>query len=627
MKRCADMVARMSEEIDGCLEGDAHDALMAHLETCAACRRVYDELTHTLSLMRAVPPKPAPPDMAARVRRRLEHPAPRGNVTAFINRPSVRMALAASIVLAVSFYALQRPDVRHESADVRRQIARVSTPEAPAMPPEAGPPAPGLEAPARDAVSRVEPDAPVVRRPEEEAARATHDGRARRELAEAPAMDRAAPTRRLQPEAEAERAAVARPPVGALAELAEADDALAVTRTIDGPPGRGARAAAGAEAAPPAAAAPPADAADVTRLAGANQAFAADMYRALAAEQDGNILFSPYSVHAALSMAFAGADGDTAREMATALRWPYAGTELPSAFRALNRQVTAAARAGGQTLNIANGLSLTGGDVNADYKALLRDAFSAEIFTGDLAAINAWAARKTDGVIDRILDALAPDSVCVLLNAIAFKGRWRDRFDPARTREAAFQLAPDRRIPVPMMHRTGHYRLLEADDYQALALPYQGDHLSMIIVLPRELDGLAGLERRLSAQQLTEWSRELAHQPERRVQVHLPRFKLETAYDLVPPCRRLGMRQAFATADFTGMGWPKGELWISQIVHKAVMTVDEDGTEAAAATAVEMQMRSAQPPEPVFRADHPFLFLIQEDHTGSILFIGRVREM
>ncbi len=604
MKRCSDMVALMSEELDGCLDSEAHAALMAHLAACPTCRRVYDELVSALSLLRAVPPQPAPPDMVARVRRRLERPHAVLDMASILNRAPVRTALAASFLLLVSFYALRRPEVvrdvdeipmESDVPDVRRQVAAPDSPR----------PAPGSPRPARDDVT-----GRIWQAPSEAAAplglsvggaAGDRDERVRRDLPQA--MPRASVARRLRPDGAADSAAFDRLESGAREFLAEDADVAAVA------PETGVDAAA--------------------RLVVANRAFAVELYRELAAMQDGNILFSPYSMHAALGMAYAGAAGETAREMGAMLRWPHARTELPPAFRALDRQVAAAARAGGQMLHVANGLCLTGGDVGADYRTLLRDSFSAEIFTGGLAEINAWAARKTDGLINRMLDHLAPDSVCVLMNAISFKGIWRDPFDPALTREAWFHPAPNRQASVMMMHRTGHYRLLETADYQAIALPYQGDRLSMIVVLPWELDGMAALESRLSAQTLAGWGAGLGRQPERRVQVHLPRFTLETAYDLVEPCRNLGMREAFMAdvADFTNMGWPQGDLWISQVRHTAVMAVDEEGTEAAAVTAVEMQTRSVQPPDPVFQADRPFLFLIHDNRTGCILFMGRLRDM
>ncbi len=357
-------------------------------------------------------------------------------------------------------------------------------------------------------------------------------------------------------------------------------------------------------------------------------AFSADVYRKLAATQDGNLFFSPYSISSALSMAYAGARGNTALEMAAVLHWPFDQAALHPAFRGLNLQVMAAARDSGQKLNIANGLCLTGGDVNAAYKNLLQEYYEAEIFTGGPAEINAWVARQTEGLIESIIDQLSPESVCVLLNAVYFKGTWQDAFDPGNTRDAPFYMSPDNQVTVPLMTRQGRYRLLEDEKFQAIAIPYQGEKLSMIVVLPRSNGDITLLEEQLTAQTLETWRAGLKQQPPREVRLYLPKFKFETDYGLVSPMRRLGMHDAFVegVANFTGMGWPEGELWISQVKHKAFVEVNEEGTEAAAATAVEMRATSIQPPPPVFRADRPFLFMIQDNQTGSILFMGRLRD-
>ena len=355
-----------------------------------------------------------------------------------------------------------------------------------------------------------------------------------------------------------------------------------------------------------------------------NSAFAVDLYGKLGATA-GNLFFSPYSISSALGMTYAGARGNTAREMKDTLHFTLDQEKLHPAFKALNRDLTASADKTGQKLNIANGLVLTGGNVSAKFKEILKDNYAAEIFPGQLAEINGWVKRKTGGKIDRILEELSPNSICVLLNAVYFKGEWESRFKKSDTREALFKVSADSKVKVPLMYQEGRFRHMDGGDFQAVSLPYKGDSLSMVVLLPNEVDGLASLEKQLTDQRLTEWLAELDRGKPRKVYLFLPKFKLETGYDLVGPFTGMGMKDAFAEgrADFRGMGWPKGDLWIYQIKHKAVVEVNEEGTEAAGATAVEMTTKSAHY-DPVFRADHPFLFLIRDNKSGAILFMGRM---
>lgn len=355
-----------------------------------------------------------------------------------------------------------------------------------------------------------------------------------------------------------------------------------------------------------------------------NNAFAMKMYRELGVS-DGNLFFSPYSISSALGMTYAGARGTTAKEMKSALHFSSDQSVLPPAFKLLNRELAATVKKTGQKLNIANALVLTGGDVSGEFKTTLKNYFAAEIFAGGLDTINGWVKRKTEGKIESILKELDPNSVCVLLNAIYFKGTWASKFQKSNTHDAAFNLPAGKRVTVPMMYQKSDFKLLEEKDFQAVSLPYRGKSLSMVVLLPRKMDGLAALENQLSDQNLTSWLAKLDAQPEQKLELFLPRFKLETNYDLVAPFTRMGMKEAFdlSKADFRGMGWPKGRLYISQIKHKAFVEVNEEGTEAAAATAVEMATKSFRQ-YPVFRADHPFFCLIRDNVSGSILFMGRI---
>jgi serpin B len=356
-----------------------------------------------------------------------------------------------------------------------------------------------------------------------------------------------------------------------------------------------------------------------------NTAFAVQSYRELAAKE-GNLFFSPYSVSSALSMTYAGARGNTAGEMARVLHFDLAQAELHSAFKSLNKALAAAARKSGQKLNIANALVTTGGNVSGEFKSILKNYYDAEIFSGDLDMINGWVKKKTEGKIETILDELSPNSVCVILNAIYFKGIWESPFEKSNTRDAPFAVSAGEKVTVPFMHQESSFKLMTEKDFQAISIPYKGKNLSMVILLPRVVDGVAALEKQFTTQNLKEWLGKLDKEKDRKVELYLPKFKFATSYDLVDPYKKMGMKDAFSmgAADFSGMGWPKGELWIGQIKHKAFVEVNEEGTEAAAATAVEMMTKSVPISPPVFRADHPFLFIIRDNQSDNILFMGRM---
>jgi len=343
---------------------------------------------------------------------------------------------------------------------------------------------------------------------------------------------------------------------------------------------------------------------------------------------DGNVFFSPYSISSALSMTYGGARGETETEMRDVMHLLQTREQTHSAFRNLREELEARALETGQQLSIANGLCLVMGDVNEDFKALLTRDYAAEIFPGDLEKINNWVKDKTRGRIHPILDRLPGDTAAVILNAIYFKGAWADAFEKNQTRPAPFHLASGESREVNLMHRTGEYAYLETDLLQAITIPYQGGRFSMTVLLPRRQGKLADLEKELQDEALQEMLTRLDQSRRREVHLRLPRFRMETEYQLAAPMQALGMKRAFdpLQADFSGMAGSPGDLFIGAIVHKAFVEVNEEGTEAAAATAVVMRMTSVMhmQPTPEFRADHPFLFLIREHSTGAVLFTGRL---
>ena len=365
-----------------------------------------------------------------------------------------------------------------------------------------------------------------------------------------------------------------------------------------------------------------------------------DLLRQFAAKP-GNIVFSPYSIGTAMAMALAGARGGTEREMLTVLRHRLERAEIDAAnadiLAALNKHGAAPPTpAPAARLLTANALMLTrhGSLVSEPYAALLRDKYAAEIFhNATLAEINGWVARKTEGKIDKILDNLDRYSAAVLLNAVYFKSRWADPFDKRMTKDESFHLAPSRQVRVPTMNRTGLYALAARPGYRALRLPYVVRALGMVIVLPDAVDGLTAAGQRIDTAELSELLTALrgAH---RLVALALPRFKAEYKADLIPSFRQAGLTLALdhERADFsgiTGKPVPPVELYISQIVHRAMIEVSEESTEAAAATAVEAARpaSAAPPPKPeAFRVDRPFQFYLVDEASGAILFQGRIAD-
>jgi serpin B len=210
----------------------------------------------------------------------------------------------------------------------------------------------------------------------------------------------------------------------------------------------------------------------------------------------------------------------------------------------------------------------------------------------------------------------------VLTNAIYFKGKWASEFDKKLTRDEDFFVTPEKKITAPLMHQTAEFGYFDVGEMHALELAYQGDRLAMVVLLPKSKDGIEGLEAALTPNMLEGTCAGLRR---REVRVTLPRFKTTAEFSLKDPLVAMGMAEAFdpAKADFSGMTGAK-DLYISAVVHKAFVDVNEEGTEAAAATAAVMRLTGMPPRPPEFRADHPFLFLIRDTETGAILFFGRI---
>jgi serpin B len=377
----------------------------------------------------------------------------------------------------------------------------------------------------------------------------------------------------------------------------------------------------------------PAGSTDLAELVQGNTQFALDLYRTLFNARD-NLFSSPYSISLALAMVYAGSRGDTEAEMASTLHFP-TRESLQVAFNALDQ----ALRSRGQDvkegerfrLNIANaiwgqkGLAFQSEFLDAlaqYYGAGLRIVDFQQAAEAARQTINQWVADQTE---DKIKDLLPPGSLdamtrLVLTNAIYFNAAWQNPFNAQATQDGAFHLLDGSQVSVPMMHQSASLGYASGAGYQVVELPYAGGEMAMDIILP-EAGSFAAWVQGLDAQALTAILNGITS---KQVELTMPRFRFESEVQLKDALQALGMSQAFTTAaDFSGMtGRP--ELFIDEVYHKAFVAVDEAGTEAAAATAVVMKL-TAMPSESVaVTIDRPFLFLIRDVATGTVLFLGHV---
>jgi serpin B len=379
-------------------------------------------------------------------------------------------------------------------------------------------------------------------------------------------------------------------------------------------------------------------ASDQTAVVEGNNEFAVALYGKLCS-QDGNLFFSPESISTALAMTYAGARSDTATEMAKTLHFALPPDRLHPAMGALLSGLNASHD--NYQLRVANALW-----AQQDYK--FRDDFlkltesdygagSNQVdFSGATEAarltINQWVEQKTSDKIKDLLKpgVLNPATRLVLTNAIYFKADWLAQFQKAHTADENFYLSTaHKNVTASLMHRTGSYNYFNGGTFQALEILYKSGDLSMIVFLPKDVDGLPAFEQSLTPSNTRQWLSQL--QPVPRVIVTFPKIKVTEQFELGRTLASMGMPAAFklGAADFSGMTGNR-ELFLSAVIHKAFIDVNEAGTEAAAATAavmVGMAMRAPDRTPPTeFRADHPFLFLIRDNRSGSILFMGRVTD-
>ncbi len=373
------------------------------------------------------------------------------------------------------------------------------------------------------------------------------------------------------------------------------------------------------------------------KLVSGNNQFATELYTQLA-PSDGNLFFSPYSVSSALAMTYAGARGATAEQMAGALHFPLAADKIAGAFNTLQLELNAIQRDGQIELAIANALYPQQGiKLDSAFTNQIESQFQAKVAPLDLVGnpkesattINSWVADQTKGKISRIIspDLLDPLTRLILVNAIYFKGNWETPFKKQNTSMQPFNLPDGSKTETPMMHRTGEISCAATEDLSLVDLPYSGGRLSMTILLPNHGIDIGAIESKLSASRIGEL---IAKLEEREVQLAIPKFKIESLYELTQNLTALGMTAAFdpQQADFSGIFESPEQLYIGMVIHKAFIEVNEEGTEAAAATAVGIRATAIREPKPpvLFKADRPFLFLIRDRKSGSILFAGRLSD-
>ena len=373
---------------------------------------------------------------------------------------------------------------------------------------------------------------------------------------------------------------------------------------------------------------------EIESVVAGNNAFAFDLYAKLAARK-GNLFFSPYSISTALAMTYAGASGETARQMAAALHFNLSPNHLHAAQAALIKMLNAPGQS--YQLAVANALwGQSGLPFQPEFLELTRQYYGAGLQEVDYATqterarviINQWVEEQTHHKITELIKRGMLDALTrlVLTNAIYFKGKWETQFKTENTQQAPFYMSDREKANIPLMYQEGKFRYGENGQMQILELPYSGADLSMLILLPKPSLSLKKLEAGLTPENLRRWLSRLSSQ---KADVFLPRFKLTQEFTLNNILQELGMKDAFdeQLADFSGMT-SADSLYITGVVHKAFVETNEEGTEAAAATAVIMGGKSIQiDAEPfLFRADHPFVFLIRDRRSGSVLFMGRVAD-
>ena len=377
-----------------------------------------------------------------------------------------------------------------------------------------------------------------------------------------------------------------------------------------------------------------------------NSEFAFDLYQNLRGA-DGNLFYSPYSISLALAMTYAGAKGETERQMADTLRYLLSQDNLHPAFNALDTELASRGEGAqgkddeGFRLNIVNavwgqdGCTFAPGFLDAlaqSYGAGVRILDFLESPEVARVIINDWISDQTEERIEDLIPegVIEPSTVMVLTNAIYFNAAWLHQFKDRNTRDRQFHLLDGGTVTVPMMSQTEKFGYASGEGYQAVELPYDGEELSMIILLPDE-GRFREFEESLDADIVSDVTNGIEY---RQVSLTMPKFEFESKFKLVDTLKAMGMPDAFdwRKANLSGMGISEcsgggGNPFISAVIHKAFVLVEEEGTEAAAATAVvEKEVSGPADPPIEVTVDRSFLFLIRDSATDAILFVGRIEK-
>jgi len=374
--------------------------------------------------------------------------------------------------------------------------------------------------------------------------------------------------------------------------------------------------------------------ADLAELVAGNSAFALDLYQAIR-EEDGNLFYSPYSISLALAMTYAGARGETEQQMADTLHYTLSQERLHPAFNALDLELASRGEGAegqdgeGFRLNIVNSIwGQTGYKFLSQFLDTLAENYGAGLRLLDFVkapeesrgVINDWVSDETEGKIEDLLppNSITSQTVLVLTNAIYFNAAWEYPFEEELTHDGPFNLLDGGQVTVPMMEQTEYFGYAQGEGCQAVELPYDGQELSMVILLP-EAGRFEEFASGLDAERVTAILKDISPQ---EVHLTMPKFTYESGFRLKETLAAMGMPAAFTAADFSGIDGTRS-LFIDDVYHKAFVSVDEAGTEAAAATAVVVARAAPTPPKEV-TVDRPFVFMIHDIETDAILFLGRV---
>jgi len=370
---------------------------------------------------------------------------------------------------------------------------------------------------------------------------------------------------------------------------------------------------------------------EVQNIVNANNRFAVNFYNEIAKDGNNNLFFSPFSIINAFAMAYEGATGKTANEIKSTLFLPAKDNQRLSGFQSLHNQINQ--KKSDCILSIANAYWVQNNfALKKNYVETIEKFYHGEACNLDFKRnpqhavnrINNWAEEKTKGKIKKFLNYGDVDSGTrlVLTNAIYFKALWQTQFNKNLTEPADFRINENNVIKAQMMHlKDTEFPYAETDNFQVLKIPYGCNNLSMLIILPRTLN--EEMVKEIDYEKIMEMQKLLTKQ---KIDIFIPKFKIEQTYDLINPLRNLGIRTAFdpVAADFSKITGSKN-LYISKAIQKSFIEVTEEGTEAAAATGIVMNITAARPGvKKVFVADHPFIFLIIEEKSNLVLFVGRI---